>query len=45
MKNNLVVSVVEDGYFIVDNDLNVGVRVDSDGLHAINTAIEYEIVN
>ena len=43
--NNLVVSVVEDGYFIVDNDLNVGVRVDSDGLHAINTAIEYEIVN
>ena len=43
--NNLVVSVVEDGYFIVDNDMNVGVRVDSEGLHAINTAIEYEIVN
>lgn len=43
--DNLVLPVVEDGYFIVDNDLNVGVRVDSDGLHAINTAIEYEIVN
>jgi len=42
--NNLVVNVVEDGYFIVDNDLNVGVRVDSDGLHAINT-INYETIN
>ena len=42
--NNLVVSVVEDGYFLVDNDLNIGVKVDGDGLHAINT-IEYEVIN
>jgi hypothetical protein len=33
----------EDGFFIADEELNIGVKVDSDGIHAKNI-LEYEIV-
>lgn len=36
--------VEEEGFFFVDEQLNVGVKVDSDGIHAKNI-LEYEIVN
>lgn len=42
--NNLFVTTVEDGYYIVDNNLFIGVKVDEDGLHAINS-LDYEIIN
>lgn len=35
---------IEDGFFFVDDDLNIGVKIDSDGLHS-PTLLEYEIVN
>ena len=35
--------VDEDGFFIVDMDLNIGVKVDEDGIHAKNI-LEYEII-
>lgn len=35
---------VEDGFFFVDDDLNIGVKIDNDGLHS-PTLLEYEIVN
>lgn len=35
--------VNENGFFIVDEELNIGVKVDSDGIHAKNI-LEYEIV-
>lgn len=35
--------VNEDGFFIADESLNVGVKVDSDGIHAKNI-LEYEII-
>lgn len=42
--DNMFVSTREDGYFLVDNNLNIGVKVDGDGLHAINT-LGYETIN
>lgn len=36
--------VEETGFFFVDEQLNVGVKVDSDGIHAKNV-LEYEIIN
>jgi hypothetical protein len=35
--------VNEDGFFIADESLNVGVKVDNDGIHAKNI-LEYEII-
>lgn len=37
------VVVDEDGLFVVDMDLNIGVKVDEDGIHAKNI-LEYEII-
>ena len=37
------VTVDEDGLFVVDMDLNIGVKVDEDGIHAKNI-LEYEII-
>lgn len=38
------IQVVEDGFFFVDENLNIGVYVDTNGIHA-NNIIEYQIVN
>lgn len=43
--SNFLVQTIEDGFFVVDNDLNIGVKVDSDGLQAINLDLEYNIIN
>lgn len=42
--DSVAVEVEEDGFFFVDEQLNVGVKVDSDGIHAKNI-LEYEIIN
>lgn len=36
--------VEEDGYFFVDEGMNIGVKIDNNGLHAINL-IEFEVVS
>lgn len=39
-----VVQTKESGFFVVDEGLNVGVRVDNDGVHAKNI-LEFEVIN
>lgn len=38
------IETVEDGFFIVDQSLNIGVYVDANGIHA-NNILEFQIVN
>lgn len=39
-----LVAVVEEGFYIVDENLNIGAYLDNEGWHAINV-LEYTIVN
>lgn len=39
-----MIETMEDGFYVVDEQLNIGFAVDSNGAHAINL-MEYEIVN
>lgn len=39
-----LVAVVEEGFYIVDENLNIGAYLDEEGWHAINV-LEYTIVN
>lgn len=39
-----IIETTEDGFYVVDEQLNIGFAVDSTGAHAINL-MEYEIVN
>ena len=42
-KVDFVMETVEDGFFFVDSNLNIGVKIDNQGIHAPNL-LEYEIV-
>lgn len=38
-----IIDVAENGFYFVDTSLNVGIKIDSIGIHAINL-LEYEII-
>lgn len=42
LEKSMAMLVEEDGYFWVDENMNVGAKIDNNGLHAINL-IEFEV--
>ena len=43
-KQDALIEVIEDGFYIVDENMNIGFYVDSTGAHSINL-VEYKSVN
>lgn len=41
---NVFIQVVQDGFYFVDSAMNIGIYIDSEGIHA-NNILDYQIVN